>query len=64
MLSRDRRVDALRGLSVLELCLVISSTHISIISDYEPFNFATVYQGDYVSYTGWCLGGSMMYVCV
>ena len=45
MLTRNTRVDALRGLSVLALCLVIASTHISALSDYEPFNFEMVYQG-------------------
>ncbi|XP_046397242.1 origin recognition complex subunit 4 [Ischnura elegans] len=39
----DSKVQMLEGLSVLELCLVISMKHINEIYDKEPFNFEMVF---------------------
>ena len=49
MLSRDHRVDELRELPILELCLVIATSHILSINDFEPFNFEMVYIGKVLS---------------
>lgn len=45
MLSRDYRVDELRELSLLELCLVVAASHVAVRNDFEPFNFEMVFHG-------------------
>lgn len=50
---RDFTVFALRGLSVLELCLVIAMNHQTNQYDDEPFNFGMVYRR-YQKFTNEC----------
>ena len=48
MLNRDYRVDELRGLSLLGLCLVIAASHVAVINNFEPFNFEMVFNGKFL----------------
>ncbi|XP_003695008.1 origin recognition complex subunit 4 [Apis florea] len=43
MFSQDDKVLMLEGLSVLEMCLIISMKHETEIYDGEPFNFEAIY---------------------
>ncbi len=38
-------VTALRGLSVVELTLMVAMNHLSQLEEQEPFNFEMVYSG-------------------
>ena len=38
----------LRGVSILELCLIIAMKHIVELSGDDPFNFEMVYSGTYM----------------
>ncbi|CAK8675953.1 unnamed protein product [Clavelina lepadiformis] len=42
-LFADSKANILHGVSVLELCLIISMNHLMIIHDNQPFNFHMVY---------------------
>ncbi|KAH3704707.1 origin recognition complex subunit 4-like [Dreissena polymorpha] len=44
MLSTDSKAAMLHGVSILELCLIISMKHLCDIYDGEPFNFEMVYK--------------------
>ena len=43
--ATDTKSVMLQGLSVLELCLIVSMKNITELSDGEPFNFEMVYEG-------------------
>ncbi|XP_016913628.1 origin recognition complex subunit 4 [Apis cerana] len=43
MFSQDDKILMLEGLSVLEMCLIISMKHETEIYDGEPFNFEAIY---------------------
>ena len=45
LINCDSKASVLRGLSVLELCLIIAMKHINELHDGDPFNFEMVYKG-------------------
>lgn len=44
LLTTDSKASMLHGVSILELCLIISMKHLCDIYDGEPFNFEMVYK--------------------
>ncbi|XP_060568327.1 origin recognition complex subunit 4-like [Ruditapes philippinarum] len=44
MITNDSKASMLHGVSILELCLIISMKHLGDIYDGEPFNFEMVYK--------------------
>ena len=45
LLTMESVAAMLRGVSVLELCLIIAMKHIVELNGDDPFNFETVYSG-------------------
>ncbi|KAK8392638.1 hypothetical protein O3P69_014814 [Scylla paramamosain] len=44
LLTQDARTSTVRGLSALQLCLVVAMKHLAEVYDGEPFNFEMVYR--------------------
>ncbi|XP_045106993.1 origin recognition complex subunit 4-like isoform X2 [Portunus trituberculatus] len=44
LVTQDARTNTVRGLSALQLCLVIAMKHLAEVYDGEPFNFEMVYR--------------------
>lgn len=45
LLTLDSVAAILKGVSILELCLIIAMKHIVETNGYDPFNFEMVYKG-------------------
>lgn len=45
LLTMESVAAILRGVSILELCLIVAMKHIVELNGDDPFNFETVYSG-------------------
>ena len=52
LLTMESVAAMLRGVSVLELCLIVAMKHIVELNGDDPFNFEMVYSGTYEELAG------------